>query len=345
MAGVTRVPRWVFVVVVVALAVAVADVAVFRQTRRHAETASAAPAAPTTGMVSVIDPKHGSVVAQIDVGRQPTKIGAGFGGVWVLNHGDGTLTHIDPRRRTVITTLTPDAVANDLTVGVGGVWFVGHPRTMPTAPLTEAWLERLSGSGRVDRSFRTSTGASAVAAGGGALWSTGLLTGHVRGSARSDAETGAMRRLEIGIYGDLVAADDSAAYYVASIGNRVARLDVRTGRVTNTLELVSDATLAAGRVPADPTTVVVGGGAVWISETDGTLLRIDPRLRRIQETIHVCRNALAVAYGEAAAWVACSDGSVVPVDPATNTPGRPIRVGRLPRGIAAGEGGVWVTLE
>ena len=62
----------------------------------------------------------------------------------------------------------------------------------------------------------TKTGASVVAAGGRALWSTGYLGGHIRGAARSDARTGEMRRVDIGIYGDLVAADDTAVYYVGS---------------------------------------------------------------------------------------------------------------------------------
>jgi DNA-binding beta-propeller fold protein YncE len=154
-----------------------------------------------------------------------------------------------------------------------------------------------------------------------------------------------MRRLDIGIYGDLVAADDAAAYYVATVGDRVARVSVKTGLLTNSMTLASDASLAAGNLPPNPTDVAVGGGAVWISETDGTLLRIDPRLHGIVASIPACRNALAVAYGERAAWVACGNGTVVGVDPATNAPGRPIAVGRLPRGIAAGEGAVWVTLN
>jgi virginiamycin B lyase len=111
------------------------------------------------------------------------------------------------------------------------------------------------------------------------------------------------------------------------------------------MTLASDASLASGDIPPNPTDVAVGGGAVWISETDGTVIRIDPRLGGIVASIPACRNALAVAYGEGAAWVACGNDTVVRVDPATDTPGRPIPVGRLPRGIAAGEGAVWVTLN
>ena len=90
--------------------------------------------------------------------------------------------------------------------------------------------------------------------------------------------------------------------------------------------------------------LVRGGGSVWISETDGRLLRLDPMLHAIRK-IPVCKNALAVAFGEGAAWVACSDMTVVEVDPMTARATRRIPVGRLPRGIAAGEGGVWVTLN
>ena len=60
----------------------------------------------------------------------------------------------------------------------------------------------------------TTTGAVAFAAGGGAIWSTGYLGhGRPRRGALGRA-TGAMRTIEIGIYGDLIAADDTAAYYV-----------------------------------------------------------------------------------------------------------------------------------
>jgi hypothetical protein len=115
--------------------------------------------------------------------------------------------------------------------------------------------------------------------------------------------------------------------------------------MTRSLPLATDATVAAGNLPPNPTDVAVGGGSLWISAVNGSLLRLDPRLRGIQASIPVCRNALAVAYGEGAAWVACGNRTVVRVDPKTDQPGYPIHVGALPRGIAAGDGAVWVTLN
>jgi hypothetical protein len=294
----------------------------------------------------VIDPARQQVVANIDVGHQPTVVAAGFGGVWVLNRGEGTVTHIDARSRHVVGKIEPDATANDLTLGAGGIWFVGRPHGPRPGPLERAALERINPStGVVDRTFDSRTGATVVAAGGGAIWSTGYLGGYVRGSARSDASTGAMRKIDIGIYGDLVTADKTAVYYVASIGNRVARVSTRTGLLTQSMTLATDASLAAGNVPASPTDVAVGGGSVWISESDGKILRVDPKLGGIAAAIPACRNALSIAYGEGAVWVACGDETVVRVDPATDQPSVPIRVGGLPRGIAAGEHAVWVTLN
>jgi streptogramin lyase len=298
------------------------------------------------GAVAVIDPRSGHVMRQIPVGREPTLIAAGFGGVWVLNRAGGTVTHIDPHDARVVSTLRPDAAANALTLGAGGVWFAGHDRSAASTPLEETLLERINPTtGLVDRHFTTNTGATVVAAGRGAVWSTGYLGGHIRGAARSDAVTGDLRKLDIEIYGDLVTADDDGVYYVASIANRIAGISVETGRLIRSLNLITDASLAAGNVPSSPTGVVLGAGSVWISKSDGTIVRLPRSLNGITANVKACDNALALAYGESAVWAACADDTVVRIDPATNRATKVASVGRLPRGIAAGEGGVWVTLN
>jgi streptogramin lyase len=324
----------------VAVLVISADVAVFLAAR-----GSPARASSPSGSVAMIDPSGERVVARTRVGVEPTLIAAGYGGVWVLNKADGTVTRLDPRTGRRVSTLSPDAAVNTMTIGDGGLWFSGPPRG-GSAPLEDAKLERINPStGKVDRSFNTTIGATVVAAGGEALWSTGYLGRNIRGAARSSAATGSMRRLDIGIYGDLVTAGSDAVYYVGSTSKRVARVSAQTGLLTNSLELVTDASLAAGLVPPDPTGVVEGNGAVWISESDGTVLRIDPRLSGIKASIAACQNALALAYGEGSVWVACGNGTVVRIDPATDRPSGIVAVGRLPRGIAVGEGAVWVTLN
>jgi DNA-binding beta-propeller fold protein YncE len=337
------VPRWVLGVVAAAVAVAAADVMVLVVTRDGTPAAEAQSGG--ANRVAVIDPATSRVVDRVRVGRTPTIVVAGYGGAWVLNKDDGTLTQLDARSHHVVDTLRLDVTATDLAVGAGGVWFAGRPKGDVHDPLEFTKLERINpATGHIDREFDTRTGAFVLAAGGNALWSTGIMAGHVRGTARSDAATGAMRKLDIQMYGDMIAADENAVYWVSS-GSHVARVSTRTGLLTKVLPLVSDASLAAGHVPPNPTAVAVGGGAVWISAIDGSLIRVDRNLRRVVTRIPVCRYALAVAYGEGAVWVACGDATVVRVDPKTDRPGAPINVGALPRGIAAADGVVWVTLN
>jgi DNA-binding beta-propeller fold protein YncE len=337
------VPRWVLGVVAAAVAVAAADVTVLVVTRDGTPAAEAQSGG--ANRVAVIDPTTSRVVDRVRVGRTPTIVVAGYGGAWVLNKDDGTLTQLDARSHHVVDTLRLDVTATDLAVGAGGVWFAGRPKGDVHDPLEFTKLERINpATGHIDREFDTHTGAFVLAAGGNALWSTGIMAGHVRGTARSDAATGAMRKLDIQMYGDMIAADENAVYWVSS-GSHVARVSTRTGLLTKVLPLVSDASLAAGHVPPNPTAVAVGGGAVWISAVDGSLIRVDRDLRRVVTRIPVCRYALAVAYGGGAVWVACGDATVVRVDPKTDRPGAPIHVGALPRGIAAAGGLVWVTLN
>jgi hypothetical protein len=340
-----RVPRWVLGVAAAALVVVAVDAVVIVLARDGTAAADARPARGRDA-VAMIDPRRHEVLSTIEVGRGPTAVAAGYGGAWIVNRIESTLTHVDAATRAVDATMTPGTAATDVTVGAGGVWFVGHPVSDVATPLETAELERIDpATHAVDRSFHTRTGATALAAGAGAIWSTGYLGGHVRGAARSDARTGAMSRLDIGIYGDLLTADDEAVYYVASISNRVARVAARTGLLTDSMTLVSDASLAAGNVPASPTAVAFGGGSLWISESDGGVLRVDSRLRGIRDHVQACHNALGLAYGEGGVWVACGDNTVVRIDPATDDVGQPIAVDGLPAGIAAGAGAVWVTLE
>jgi len=340
-----KLPRWVLGVIASAVLVAVVDVAVLVLTRDDTPAARAE-ARPKGDELVILDPKKVRVVDHVAVGHLPTAVVSGFGAVWVLNRGEGTLSHVDAKTHRLVATVAPDAIANDLTIDRNGVWIAGPPRGTERPPLEVADLERIDPhTGAIDRKFETTTGASAIAAGGGSLWSTGYLGQGVRGSARSDALTGEMSRVDIEIYGDLVAADDQAVYWIGSIGSRVARVSTKTGRLTASMTLATDASLAAGNVPPNPTDVAVGGGALWISTTGGTVYRIDPRLHGIVASIPVCHNALAVAYGLGAVWVGCGEGIVVRVDPATDQAAERVTVDGLPRAIAAGEGAVWVAVS
>jgi YVTN family beta-propeller protein len=50
----------------------------------------------TSGMVSVIHPQSGQLVAHVPVGRTPVAIAVGGGAAWVATAGDNTVSRIDP---------------------------------------------------------------------------------------------------------------------------------------------------------------------------------------------------------------------------------------------------------
>ncbi len=170
------------------------------------------------------------------------------------------------------------------------------------------------------------------------------MTGHVRGAARSDAATGAMRKVDIEIYGDLIAADEHAAYWVGSIASRVARVSAKTALLTHSLPLATDASLAAGHVPPNPTDVALGGGALWIAAVDGSLIRVDPNLQGVVASIPSAgtRSPSPTARSGVGRLRRRDRRARRPED---RPAGPPIHVGALPRGIAAADGAVWVTLN
>ena len=52
--------------------------------------------------------------------KQFASRGPGYGGAWVLNKADGTLSHIDGRTHRIVSTSELDVTANDLAIGVLG---------------------------------------------------------------------------------------------------------------------------------------------------------------------------------------------------------------------------------
>jgi YVTN family beta-propeller protein len=130
--------------------------------------------------------------------------------------------------------------------------------------------------------------------------------------------------------------------------------------------------IPVGRAPA---AIAAGAGDLWVTNNlDDTVTRLDPRERRIVETIPVGDGPVGVAAGHGAVWVAnTEDHSLSRIDPGPSTappdrastlwPSRgqtrrsvfgagrvtagrvtaTITVGRGPRGVATDERGVWVT--
>jgi ABC-type transport system substrate-binding protein/DNA-binding SARP family transcriptional activator len=101
---------------------------------------------------------------------------------------------------------------------------------------------------------------------------------------------------------------------------------------------------AAVSLASVPTRIVAGLGQEWVtSYDDGTLLRVDPRVSAVVETIRVGIGATGVALAGGDVWVADTlDDRLTRVDSATDQIVQRIAVGASPGDIAGGGGAVWV---
>jgi streptogramin lyase len=236
------------------------------------------------------------VTGTIRVGRNPSRLAAGFGSIWVANN-DGTVSRINPRTVRVTATIPVTGIRpSDLAVGAGAVWAtsgagarlmridpasdqqIAVPEGLDAAPNGIAvvdglvWLSYIGQPNhiaRVDPSTNrvvgtiTTAGDGQLAVGGGSVWQAGITTQAVY---RLDSTSGRLLvRIPIGVVPDrLIAA--AGSLLVGSDSGRVTRIDMATNTVTGTFRV-------AGRAPA----VAVGHGSVWIVDTaNAAVLRVDP---------------------------------------------------------------------
>ena len=89
--------------------------------------------------------------------------------------------------------------------------------------------------------------------------------------------------------------------------------------------------------------VTVGAGSFWIlTDTKGTLARVDPATNKAVAEIYVAPGSYAVAFGNEAVWVTNSDkNTLTRINAQTNVIEETIAVGPKPRFLTVGEGGVW----
>ena len=90
--------------------------------------------------------------------------------------------------------------------------------------------------------------------------------------------------------------------------------------------------------------LAVGEGAVWaMSNSQATLMRIDPARNAVVARIKVAYPPETVAAGYGGVWLSNpSDDTVTRIDPSTNKVTATVHVGPSPEGIAVSPGAVWV---
>jgi streptogramin lyase len=106
--------------------------------------------------------------------------------------------------------------------------------------------------------------------------------------------------------------------------------------------------IARVQVPGNPQRLAFGFGAVWVTNSNGTVSRIDPAADRVVATIplpRLGRRPEAIAAGAGGVWVAASAGMVWRIDPARNQVVGKVDTGRLlykPISLAVQDDAIWV---
>lgn len=176
-----------------------------------------------------------------------------------------------------------------------------------------------------------------------------------------------------------VAVGGGSLWVVDRLVNSVSRVDLKSGRVEDSIRVGADPLVAAFGFGAlwvansDDATVSVirpgverpeeiivrdrpfgitaGEGAVWVgSNTLSTVSRIDPDTRRVVKDIDVSRSGLqsglfSVAAGAGAVWAAnWTELTLVRIDPETNQVVARIELPGAPRDVTTVGDDVWVSL-
>ncbi len=322
--------------VALAAALVLAIVAALLAAARYSSGGSPEAFALAGDSVAVIDPGTNTIVGEIPVGDRPTGPAVGEGSVWVGNRDDNTLLRIDPKSLDVVRTIGLGMAPIDVEVGAGSVWVLSDKAVLRVDPAINDVVDTVPlprGSGLLRRWFLLEVGANAVfvgngpggylvridpattsvvtvrkrplwtiAYGKGALWA---VTGWEQNTIeRIDSKTNALESIPLGRLGET-----SGWRYRMAVGEGVIwvlapgslwRVDSTTGRFLGSVPLPH----------SEGGSIATGDGAVWIANSEGVVLRIDPDSQTVAETIplgtlvYPVENGDALTVGEGSVWVA-----------------------------------------
>jgi YVTN family beta-propeller protein len=314
----------------VAAALAVA-LAVSMLVARSRSTSPPTPLTLVGNSVAVIDPATGSIADEIPVGGRPSAVAVGFGSVWAGNRDDQTLLRIDPKSRKVVRTIGLGAEPTDLAVGAGGVWVLSHSAVRRVDPAINDVVTTL----RLPPRDGLLTRWYGIEVGAGAVWvfSFGLPGALLRIDAASNSR---VLVHEGPLWG--VAYGEGALWAVTGYeADTIERIEPSTSAV---LDSISSARV--GETSGGARGIAAGAGAVW--PTSGTTLwKLDPASGRFTGSVPLGREAQVTA-DDRAVWAATSDGNLLRIDPELEkvVETLPLGVYVSGRGIAVGEGAVWL---
>jgi YVTN family beta-propeller protein len=166
-------------------------------------------------LVSVEPDTSRRVGRPITLGRAPTAVAAGPGGLWVVDELDGTATRVDPRRRRIVARVNVGRMPTAVAVSAGSVW---------VANTGDGTVSRIdTRNDRVAGTFRVGPAPRGVTVGAGAVWVATTGDGKVR---RIDPASGQVTAVARGLVNPLALLVDHGTVWVGTNDGRLIRARV-----------------------------------------------------------------------------------------------------------------------
>ncbi len=236
--------------------------------------------------ITRIDPVANTIVETIAVGKKPCSgLAAGFGGLWVPNCGDPSVSRLDLKTGKVIDTL-PLSIGNSeggLATGAGSLWM------MTDAVGTLARID--PATNKVVAEIYVAPGSFAVAFGEGAVWVTSTDKNLV---TRVNPHSNVVEKtIAVGPAPRFLAVGEGSAWTVNQGDGTISRIDAKTNKVT--------ATIAAG-IPGPGGEIAVGEGSVWVTSFEYPITRIDPTTNKVVQQFYG-EGGDAIRVGHGSVWL------------------------------------------
>ncbi len=234
---------------------------------------------------------------------------------------------IDPKTNKLVADVAVGIRPGPVDFGGGAVW---------VANLDDSTLMRINPKTReVERTIPMQhVFPSDIAAGEGGVWvANGPDNAVVRVSPDANEVVDTIGTNRCSGYDAAIAVGGGAVWFVCSIG--IAQIDPGSNRA-HRLRYLGLA----------PRAITFGLGAVWVSNADNTVSRINPRTHQV-DTLTVAGDPRGLDTGYGAVWVSAFEADAISRLAAAPEDGsrigsESIRVGDGPVDVAVGAGGVWV---
>ena len=260
-------------------------------------------------------------VAQFTPGIQPFGAVPAKGALWVNLYGNGQVAKIDPLTNKVLARVKVGPQPISLVYGVNSLW-VGNGGSTTVSRINPT-------TRKVVKTIKVGARPYGVTFGAGSVWVANLLSGTV---SRINPKTNrVIRTIKAGTEPNGIVYAFGAIWVGDRLGNQLLKINPATNTVVGSLPLHA------------PDWVTPDEAALWVSEEEGSVAKVDPASLELVARVEVGANPLHTAIVGNSLWVPNIDSSNISiVDRSTNA----VTTFAGPAGaiaVATTPGAVWVS--